>query len=80
MNELVSLAVLGKAEECADEGASGELAPLLFRDMHEWERPEDVDKGDVWLVPAPRLRRGSKRGSLRSVMGSTEYAWYRYIH
>ena len=57
VNEFVSLVVLSKAEECADEGARGELVPLLFRDMHECSRPEDADIRDVWLVPAPRFFR-----------------------
>ena len=65
MDELVSLAMLGKAEECADEGASGELAPVLFRDVHERSRSEDLDVGDIRLVPTPCFFRHHAVQSLR---------------
>ena len=53
MDKLVSLAMLSKAEEHADKGASRELAPVLFGDVHECLQSEDPDVRDVGLVPAP---------------------------
>ena len=47
--------MFGKTEERTDEGASGELALVLLRDMHKRSQSEDAGVGDVGLLLAPRF-------------------------